>query len=234
MEAIMKRILVGALIILAGALPAAAQQNIGRIVSIVGDVDITSIGGGGKFVPPIGATVTDDHRIRTGNRSYAELLLNDGSKLFVREMTVLNLSGLKMAETDPPTRIQVVTGKLRITMKKTFRSRSLVLRTPTAVAGVRGTDFGVVAGRQETKLVVFEGQVEVASSNQDIIKAFMVKEREEVSVKKDVPPTAPRVVPGEILKSWFDYYDIDERSRIIIRNKRDEGLLDGILRKRDF
>jgi hypothetical protein len=92
----------------------------------------------------------------------------------------------------------------------------------------------VVAGRQETKLVVFEGQVEVASSNQDIIKAFMVKEREEVSVKKDVPPTAPRVVPGEILKSWFDYYDIDERSRIIIRNKRDEGLLDGILRKRDF
>ncbi|HSV96150.1 MAG TPA: FecR family protein [Spirochaetota bacterium] len=230
----MKRILIFTLIILAGSLPAAAQQNIGRIVSIVGDVDITTVTGGVKFVPQIGVTITDDHRIRTGNRSYAELLLNDGSKLFVREVTVLNLSGLKMAETDPPTRIQVVTGKLRITMKKTFRSRSLVLRTPTAVAGVRGTDFGVVVGRQETKLVVFEGQVEVASSNKDVIKAWVVKEREEVSVKKDVPPTAPRVVPGEILKSWFDYYDIDERSRIIIRNKRDEGFLDGVLRKKDF
>ncbi len=234
MEVAMKRMLVFTMMILAMSLPAAAQQNIGKIVSIVGDVDITSIRGGGKFVPQIGATVTDDHRIRTGNRSYAELLLNEGSKLFVREVTVLNLSGLKMAEADPPTRVQVVTGKLRITMKKTFRSRSLVLRTPTAVAGVRGTDFGVVAGRQETKLVVFEGQVEVASSNQDVIKAYVVKEREEVSVGQDVPPTAPRVVPGEILKSWFDYYDIDERSRIIIRNKRDEGLLDGILRKKDF
>ncbi len=230
----MKRTLIITMIVLAGALPASAQQNIGRILSIVGDVDITSISGGGKFVPQIGATVTDDHRIRTGNRSYAEILLNDGSKLFVREVTVLNLSGLKMVETDPPTRIQVVTGKLRITMKKTFRSRSLVLRTPTAVAGVRGTDFGVVAGKQETKLVVFEGQVEVASSNQEVLKAYVVKEREEVSVKKDVPPSAPRVVPNEILNSWFDYYDIDERSRIIIRNRGDEGLLDGILRKKDF
>jgi len=230
----MKRTLIITMIVLAGVLPASAQQNIGRILSIVGDVDITSISGGGKFVPQIGATVTDDHRIRTGHRSYAELLLNDGSKLFVREVTVLNLSGLKMVETDPPTRIQVVTGKLRITMKKTFRSRSLVLRTPTAVAGVRGTDFGVVAGKQETKLVVFEGQVEVASSNQDVIKAYVVKEREEVSVKKDVAPSAPRVVPNEILNSWFDYYDIDERSRIIIRNRGDEGLLDGILRKKDF
>ncbi len=230
----MKKMLVLTMSILAGALPAAAQQNIGKIVSIVGDVDITSIAGGGKFVPQMGDMVTDDHRIRTGNRSYAELLLGDGSKLFVREVTVLNLSGLKMAEADPPTRIQVITGKLRITMKKTFRSRSLVLRTPTAVAGVRGTDFGVVAGRQETKLVVFEGQVEVASSNQDLIKAYVVKEREEVSVKKDAPPTAPRIVPAEILKSWLDYYDIDERSRIIIRNKRDEGLLDGILKKKDF
>lgn len=230
----MKKILVVTLILLAGATRAPAQQNIGRILSIVGDVDITSISGGAKFVPQVGAMITDDHRIRTGGRSYVEVLLNDGSKLFIREVTVVNLSGLKMIEADPPTRIQVVTGKLRITMKKTFRSRSLLLRTPTAVAGVRGTDFGVVVGGLETKLVVFEGEVEVASSNQDVIKAYMVKEREEVSVKKDEPPTAPRVVPNEILNSWFDYYEVDQRSRIIIRNKGDEGLLDGILRKKDF
>lgn len=210
-----------------------AEEDIGRVVAIVGDADISS-SDGKKFTPEIGTLIQNDFKIRTGKKSYMELLLNDGSKVFVRELTVLNLSGLKMKESDPPTKMRIITGKLRITMKKMFKSRSLLLRTPTAVAGVRGTDFGAIVSRNETRIAVFTGQVEVANSEKDILKSYVVKEKEEVSVKKDVPPSEPRLVPQNVLESWFDQYDIDEKSRIIIKREREHGIIDNLLRKKDF
>jgi len=214
--------------------PLTAQDELGKVVSTIGDVDVTAISTGNKFTPRVGTPILNDYKIRTGKRSYMEILLIDGTKIFVKEVTVLNISGLKMKETDPPTKLSMLTGKMRITLKKTFRDRSLVLKTPTAIAGVRGTDFGAIASRDETKLVVFEGKVEVANAEKDIIKSYIVKEREEVSVKKDLVPTEPRVVPQNILQKWFEYYDIDERSRIIIRKDTEGGIIDKMLRKREY
>ncbi len=211
-----------------------AQDNLGKVVSILGDVDVTSVSTGKKFVPEIGTPIIADYKIRTGNKAYAELLLNDGTKIFVREVTVLNITNLKLKENDPPTKVGMLTGKVRLTIKKTFKANSLMLRTPTSIAGVRGTDFGVIATRDETKLVVFDGQVEVANTRKDILKSFIVNPKEEVSVKKDTPPSDPRIVPQEILQTWFDYYGIDERNRIIIRKKKDEGFIDNLLRKKEF
>ncbi len=211
-----------------------AADVIGKVSSIIGDVDLTAITTGNKIVPRVGTPLTDDHKIRTGNRSYCELLLNDGTKIFVREITVLNITGLKLVETDPPTKMRVLTGKVRITMKKAFKSRTLVLRTPTAIAGVRGTDFGAIVSKTETRLIVFEGAVDVANTDREILKSYIVKEKEEVSVKKDAPPTVPRIVPRDVIENWFDYYEIDGKNRIIIKSRKEEGIIDTILRKKDF
>lgn len=208
--------------------------TLGKIIQILGDVDITSFSSGKKMTPEIGTEITEDHRIRTGKKSFVELLLNDGTKLFVREISVLNVLSLKLKDPDPPTKIKVLTGKIRITVKKLFKDRSLLLKTATAIAAVRGTDFGVIAGKFETKLVVFEGKLEVANENKDILKSYILQEKEEASVKKDTPPTKPIVVPAEMLNSWFDFYEIDEQSKNIIFKKKDDSLIDNILRKKDF
>lgn len=210
-----------------------AQDELGIINSFVGNVDITAISTGKRFIPRIGTAITSDHKIRTGKNSFIELLLNDRTKIFVREVTVVSISELKLRESDPPTRVNMLTGKLRVTLKKTFKDRSFVLTTPTTVAGVRGTDFGVITSRDETRLVVFEGRVEVANVRKDIIKTFVVEEKEEVSVTHNSPPTEPKAVPEKIIHTWFDYYDIDEGNRIIIRKKGDRGFLDDLLRKRE-
>jgi hypothetical protein len=234
MENHMKRIFLPGIIIFLMHATLIAQDNLGKVVSITGDVDITSVSTGKKFVPDIGTPITSDYKIRTGNKSYIELLLSDGTKIFVREVSVLNITSLKLHESDPPTKLGMLTGKVRITLKKTFKSNALVLRTPTTIAGVRGTDFGAIATRDETRLVVFEGKVEVANARKEIVKSYMVQPKEEVSIKKDTPPTEPKIVPQEILHTWFDYYDIDERNRIIIRKKKEEGFLDNLLRKKEF
>lgn len=230
----MMRTLMSILLLMLFSTSLSAEESLGKVVSILGDVDITSISSGKKFTPRVGTLIGNDYKIRTGKRSYMEILLNDGTKIFVKEITVLNINSLKLVESDPPTRLKMLTGKLRITVKKTFRDRSLMLGTPTAIAGVRGTDFGAIATRNETKLVVFEGRVEVANAERNIIKSYVVNEREEVSIKKDQPPTEPKVVPQNILKKWFEYYDVDERNRIIIRREREGGIIDGILRKKEY
>jgi ferric-dicitrate binding protein FerR (iron transport regulator) len=211
-----------------------AQESLGKIIQFVGDVDITSLSTGKRFTPDIGTTIQRDYRIRTGKKSFVEILLNNGTKIFIKEITVLNVSNLRMKSSDPPTRLKMLTGKIRIIIKKIFRERTLILKTPTTVAGVRGTDFGAIASKYETKVVVFAGKVEVANINKDIIKSYILRDREEVTVKENEPPMRPRVVPADILDSWFDFYEIDEKNQIIIRSDKDESFIDKFLRKREF
>jgi hypothetical protein len=210
----------------------AAETKIGKIIQIVGDVDITSFTTGKKIVPDVGLIITSDNKIRTGKKSFVEILLNDGTKLSVKDVSVLNISTLKMSENDPPSRIKLLTGKIRLALKRVYKDRSLILKTPTAVAGVRGTDFGVIASKLETRIVVFDGKVEVANENKNIIKSYILQEREETSVKLDSDPERPRMVPSDMLNEWFDYYEIVEDSKIITKKKRDEGFIDTILRKK--
>ena len=211
-----------------------AKENLGKIIHLIGDVDVTSLSTGSRFTPQIGTMVQRDHKIRTGKKSFVEILLRNGTKIFLKEISVLNISSIRLSEADKPTRLKMLTGKIRVMAKKIFTDRTLILKTPTAVAGIRGTDFGAIASKYETKVVVFNGTVEVANSSKDVIKSYVLTDREEVSVKENRPPTKPRVVPSEILRSWFDLYEIDERNKIIIRREKDGGIIDRILRKHEF
>ncbi len=210
-----------------------AIEPVGKIIQLVNDVDITSLTTGEKIAPQAGFVINTDHKIRTGKRSFAEILLNNGTRIQMRDISVLNVSSLKGDKTEEPTRLRLLTGKLRVSVKKVFsKGHTLLLKTPTAIAGIRGTDFGVIATIYETKIIVFDGKLDVASSNQKIIKSFQLRSREETDIKKDTAPTPPRSVPEEIANTWFDRYDIDEQNRIKDKTKASEGLLDSILRKR--
>lgn len=215
----------------------AFAEPIGKIVQLVNDVDITSLTTGKLLVPQIGFQLSTDHKIRTGKRSYAEVVLNNGTKITLKEVSVLNVMSLKINESAPPTRIRLLTGKVRIALKRLLRggsAHSLILKTPTAVAGVRGTDFGAIASRYETKIAVFSGSVEVASSNKKIIKSYILQEREEAGILKNSPPSRPRTVPHKILKNWFQYYDINDDNRIIIKQFTEESIIDKLLRKQNY
>jgi hypothetical protein len=209
-------------------------KPIGKVVQLVGDVDITSMKTGKRNVPDMNTTIYSDDKIRTGKQSLVTVLLNDGTKLFVKEVSVVNVAGLKLKNTDPPTKIRMLTGKLRLIVKKTFKKGSLILKTPTAIAGVRGTDFGVITTQNETRVAVFEGEVEVANVRETILKSYVLKDREEVMVEKNSSPTPPRVMPSKVLSSWFDYYVIDDQRNRIIRRDREDSLFDRLLRKKNY
>lgn len=229
----MKRALIFAIAFVIISSAARAEQNVGKIIQLVNDVDITSLTTGNKIAPNIGFLINTDHKVRTGKRSFVEILLNNGTRIQVKDVSVINISTLKIEQGDQPTRIRLLTGKVRVSMKKIFRDgHSLILKTPTAIAGVRGTEFGVIASMLETKIIVFEGRLDIASSSPSILKSHEMRDRDECDIKKDHEPTRPRVVPENLLDTWFDRYEIDESNHIILKTSGKEGILDSILRKR--
>jgi len=209
-------------------------KPVGKILELSGDIDITSMKTGKRIIPEEGTVIDGNDKIRTGRKSFVSIVLNDGSKLFIREISVLYVHDIKLNLTDQPTRIQIITGKLRVIAAKTMKGNSLVVYTPTAIAGVRGTDFGVIATQLETRVVIFQGKVEVANKDKNILKSYILKDREETKVTYQQPPEAPVVVPDYILSKWFDIYSIDEKKNIIIKRKQDDSLLDQLLRKKDI
>ncbi|MBI3012371.1 MAG: FecR domain-containing protein [Elusimicrobia bacterium] len=97
--------------------------------------------------------VKQGEKVRTGKRSKAVLLFQDGSRTTLSQETVLIMSQL-----DIPVNIEQVEGKTRNKVKKL--GKGFVLKTPTAVCSVRGTDFSVEIGEGGvTQLDVFEGTV---------------------------------------------------------------------------
>ncbi len=209
-------------------------KPVGKILELSGDIDITSMITGKRIIPEEGTVIDGNDKIRTGRKSFVSIVLNDGSKLFIREISVLYVQDIKLKLTDQPTRIQIITGKLRVIAAKTMKGNSVVVYTPTAIAGVRGTDFGIIATQLETRVVIFQGKVEVANKDKNILKSYILKDREETKVTYQQPPEAPVVVPDYILSKWFDTYSIDEKKNIIIKRKQDDSLLDQLLRKKDF
>lgn len=207
-----------------------ARKKIGEIIQFKGDVDITSLTTGKRIRPELRTKIYSDYRIRTGKRSFTEILLHDGTRVMIRGITVINISHLKLYENQPPTRIKILTGKVRIIAKNKFGARSLTLKTPTAIASVRGTDFGIIASKNESRIIVFHGVIEVANINRNLIKSFIVMDREEVIIELNKPPVRPRTVPLDIYSAWFNYYDIDDRNRIV-KSKTETGIIDRLLRK---
>ena len=224
------------IIILFFYLNAEAKPEVGRIVQLTGDVDLTDIDTGIKIVPGIGAKIHGNHKIRTGNKAFLEILLNDNTKIFLRELSIIQISNLRMKADNPPTTINFNTGKIRINLSKQFKNWNLLVKTNVAVIGVRDidTDLGIITTEYESKLAVFEGEAYIANSNREIIKSYDVKAREETGIMLNVPPMEPIVLPQEILDVWLDYYDVVDKNRIIIKNRQDTGIIDSILRKRKF
>ncbi len=92
-------------------------------------------------------------KIRTGKRSKAVLLFEDGSRTQIAAETTLAMSSLAA-----PVTLSQTSGRTRHKIAKA--GRGFTLRTPTAVCSVRGTEFEVgVAGGGETNLKVDEGIV---------------------------------------------------------------------------
>ncbi len=150
-----------------------------------------------------GIKLYSQDKIRTGKNSYVKVLFK-GDKFIIKERTITQLK--EIAETaNEKTIIRLIKGKIRGILKALIRRGGEVqIYSPTAIIGVRGTDFVVDATygkRSPSKVYVFEGQVEVANINQPDI-SVIVPAYKMTEVSQDSPPTTPTEIPSDVLKEY--------------------------------
>lgn len=141
-------------------LSAAAQdQWDARVHSASGDVTIYTAEEPEGAPAHEGIPLQDGDRIETGEDGKAELSFDGEGIVTVDPDTDVQVSSLHHGKTE----LMLKAGALVSKLKTLLQGRRFAVRTPTAVAAVRGTEFGVEVDGEDTHVGVFdEGQVAVA------------------------------------------------------------------------
>ncbi len=142
------------------------QEAQARLVALHGDSSVLEPGAAprpaqqGEVLPP-GAV------LRTGAQASAQLEFADGSRVLVRQLTearLLRAQQPMLVGSGSLVELELLRGALENRVQPLSGPRSrFEIRTPAAVAAVRGTQFRVSAGTQQTWTEVLEGGVLVSN-----------------------------------------------------------------------
>lgn len=138
-----------------------AQGKKVAVVKIMrGEVEVITLGKTSKL--KVEDWVEDGAVVKTGDKSFVKLVFIDKSQMNVgpnSEMKIEKFSGNDSGVID------LVKGKIRsqvtkdyLQMKDKDKSK-LFIKTPTAVMGIRGTDFMISTNGANTAAILFEGEV---------------------------------------------------------------------------
>jgi len=156
----MKSISLALALLLAAAAPVLAQAESwdARLGAVSGDVTVVAADGSPEVSGEDGMPLEEGDRVVVAEGGSAEVALDGGSLITVREK-----SDFKVEKTDKgDSSFFLQVGSLLAKIQKLGTHR-LRVRTPTAVAAVRGTEFGVEVDGNNSHVAVFdEGKVEVS------------------------------------------------------------------------
>jgi hypothetical protein len=117
-----------------------AMKSDVRVASVIGKVDLIREGSAKAIKVRKRMKLRSSDVIRTGKKASVKLLLGSNRGVVViKGNSYVNLSNL-MADR---TKLDIEQGKVKLALSKITGKREFALKTPTAVAGVRGTTFMV-------------------------------------------------------------------------------------------
>jgi len=177
------------------ALPALAQE-VGTVAEFEGSADI---GRGGAWTPAaIGAPVEQGDQLRTGKPGRFKIVFQDDSVLSVSEQSLVVVSEQVFDPANSKARsyFDLIHGKLNSIVSDYYGrpGSSYQVKTATAVAGVRGTEFSVSYDPDDeiTEVLGFNGKVEVHSLLDPSGPGVIITAHEATSVERGQLPTTPR------------------------------------------
>jgi len=177
-----------------------AQGTVAATIEFSSGDDIVVIRSGKRlpFKDPIGLELFQGDQVQTGKGIFVEMRLGTGSTILkLAENTTFVLDRLEGGQTS----LQLVYGRMRAKVEKLTGTEAFSVYSTQAVAGVRGTDFGLdviasrstVAAATMTRAYCFEGSVEVvalvrsaaqaAESLEAIPKSFTISAGEMVKIE---------------------------------------------------
>lgn len=119
-------------------------------------------------VAAAGMDINEGDRVKTGSDGRIEVGLQDGSRLTIGNNTEMEITRF-LLDKDRRSATIFIQGKLRAAIAKFSGKTNMRVKTPTAVAGVRGTDFIVMNEGKANVLFGQEGSVEVKGKDKEAV-----------------------------------------------------------------
>lgn len=150
------------LVVLARVAHAQDDAAIGRIGRVVGEV--TLVRGAQSLPATPGTAVHQDDAVATGPDGRAEIVYEDGSTVVLGSDTAVSIATFEAPAAGPgQALLDLIDGILRVTLSAGREWQGFEVRSATAVASVRSTDWIVDADRAATAVFVVDGRVAVDS-----------------------------------------------------------------------
>ena len=135
-----------------------------------------------------------------GPNGQAKIVYNNGDHLVIGPGSAIEMPSRSSKTKGKTSKIKLFYGKFRALISKKGPRNKLIIKTPSAVAGVRGTDFFISdSGTSGTNLTVMRGKVAVAknkkratkSAERALKKAIIIKKGFTAQVGKEQPEKPP-------------------------------------------
>ncbi len=198
------------LIFSAAFTPQSVWASCGEVMVSKGDVKIEA-GKDKTVVPaPVGTKLCQGDTVIAGAQSRAKVKMEDGNELNISpdSRILLETYEYKAADNKKKVMLNVLYGKVRAAPReenmyndksKDGQANTFQVKTKSAVAGVRGTDFLTSYDRTTTKteVVTFRGKVDVGTpgANGAINNPVSVPAGQKTEALPGIPPAPPKPVP---------------------------------------
>ena len=168
-----------------------ADQPFGKITLPLGKVDLqNSLEGGWTRARP-NQPVFEGNIIRTLQKSRCEITLTGGGKIRIGEQSELVLNQVSVRPMVKNFSANLKKGNIWVSAKAAFgEKKNISVRTPTAVAAIRGTKFRAKAGDDESSVLVYDGRVVVNQAKS------VIERRKEM--RKSLAPEKPKFKLGPV------------------------------------
>ena len=142
------------------------EMSSARVVALAGQ-PMAKNTDGSEYALEIGAMLTEGSQINTGKSGFLSLALPDNTRISLPSNSQVRLSKLRMAKytKSPRTEVTLVQGRIesKVTPLESSKGRFEV-RSPLAIAGVRGTHFRVGVNDNGVSNEVLSGKVAVGKT----------------------------------------------------------------------
>ena len=162
---------------------------IGRIGHVAGEV--TLLRGAHSLPATTGTVVYEEDALATGPDGRAELVCADGSTVVLGSDTAVSIATFAPPTAGPGRALlDLIDGILRLTLSAGRTWQSFEVRSATAVASVRSTDWIMDAHRATTAVFVVDGRVAVDSRAG--LGGIVLAAGQGTDVRAGEAPTAPK------------------------------------------
>ena len=157
----------------------------GLFMVVKGDVKMT-VGDGKPLSVKVGTKINVGDTVMTGEDSRAKIVMSDRNVINISPNTRLVIEEYSNDGRTKNVKLSLLSGKIRNNVEQKYdaNSNKFEVRTPTAVAGVRGTQFitSYDLKSKQTEVITLFGQVELRTINAGLVsKLFVTVAKGEVS-----------------------------------------------------